>query len=266
MSATTLTLPAARTSTRTLRIFCNEVRFELLRALRTRAFTLTVIGFPVMFYVLFGLIVNHGEVTHGVSIAKYMLGGYAVFGLVGASLFGIGVGLANELAAGWLELKRASPMPPLAYLAAKCVSAMAFGVIIVTILCVLGVALGHVPLTLSEYVRMIAFTVVGALPFASLGLALATLVPANSAPGVANLLYLPMSFLSGLWIPVFLLPKWLQSAAPLLPTYHLAQLMLSIYGYQDKGSMASHWFGLLGFTCIALGVAILAFRRREQNA
>jgi len=157
-------------------------------------------------------------------------------------------------------------MPPLAYLAAKCVSAMAFGVIIVTILCVLGVALGHVPLTLSEYVRMIAFTVVGALPFASLGLALATLVPANSAPGVANLLYLPMSFLSGLWIPVFLLPKWLQSAAPLLPTYHLAQLMLSIYGYQDKGSMASHWFGLLGFTCIALGVAILAFRRREQNA
>ena len=46
-----------------------------------------------------------------VHIAKYMLGGYACFGLIGAALFGIGVGLAAELAAGWLELKRASPMP-----------------------------------------------------------------------------------------------------------------------------------------------------------
>jgi ABC-2 type transport system permease protein len=266
MSTAALTLPVTSTSTRTLRIFVQEVRFEFLRALRTRAFSLSVIGFPVMFYLLFGLIMNHGEVTHGVSIAKYMLGGYAVFGLVGASLFGIGVGLATELSAGWLELKRASPMPPLAYLAAKCVSAMAFGAIIVSILCVLGVTIGHVSLSLGEYGRMIGLTMVGAVPFASLGLVLALLVPANAAPGVANLLYLPMSFLSGLWIPVFLLPKWLQSAAPLLPTYHLAQLMLGIYGYQNKDSAASHWFGLLGFTCLMLGVAIVAFRRREQNA
>ena len=49
-----------------------------------------------------------------------MLGGYAVFGLVGAALFGIGVSTAADLSAGWLELKRASPMNPLAYLAAKC--------------------------------------------------------------------------------------------------------------------------------------------------
>jgi ABC-2 type transport system permease protein len=43
-----------------------------------------------------------------------MLAGYSVFGMVGASLFGIGVALSSELNAGWLELKRASPMPPVA--------------------------------------------------------------------------------------------------------------------------------------------------------
>jgi len=39
--------------------------------------------------------------------------------MVGAALFGIGVGLAADLGAGWLDLKRASPMPPLAYVLAK---------------------------------------------------------------------------------------------------------------------------------------------------
>jgi len=266
MSAATLPLPIASTGNRTLRIFLNEVRYEFLRALRTRAFSLSVIGFPVMFYTLFGLVLNHGEITHGVSIAKYMLGGYAVFALVGAALFGIGVGLSAELSAGWLELKRASPMPPLAYLAAKCVSAMGFSIIIVSILCALGITVGHVQLSLPEYGRMMALTIAGAVPFASLGLALALLVPANAAPGIANLIYLPMSFLSGLWVPVFLLPKALQAIAPVLPTYHLAQLMLAVYGYQNKDSALSHWLGLLGFTCVMLGVAIIAFRRREQNA
>lgn len=65
-----------------------------------------------------------------------MLAGYCCFGMIGAALFGIGVGLATERAAGWLELKRASPMPAAAYLLAKL--AMAFGVIIFGVLTGLG--------------------------------------------------------------------------------------------------------------------------------
>src|ERR1700761_2856231 len=153
MSTTALPLPtpAANNLTRTLRIFAREARFEFARLLRTRTFSLSVIGFPVMFYILFGLLMNRGESLGGLAVAKYMLGGYAVFGLVGAALFGIGVGMAADFSAGWLELKRASPMPPLAYLLAKCCTAMAFGAIIVSLLVALGIAFGHVHLTLDEY-------------------------------------------------------------------------------------------------------------------
>jgi ABC-2 type transport system permease protein len=268
MSTAAITLPTATSSSfaRTLRIFFNETHYEFLRLLRTRSFSLSIIGFPVMFYVLFGLLLNHGE-QEGVSISKYILGGYAVFGMVGAALFGIGVGLANEINAGWLELKRASPMPPAAYLLAKCVTAMAFGVIIVTILCGLGIASGHVSLSPLEYIRMIGYTIIGAMPFTALGLVLALLVPSNAVPGVVNLIYLPMSFLSGVLIPVFLLPHWLRALAPFTPTYHAAQMMLSVFGYQSKSaSIAGHWFALLGFTLLMLGIASWAFRRREQNS
>ncbi|RXH58729.1 ABC transporter permease [Granulicella sibirica] len=247
------------------RIFVKETKYEFLKLYRTRSFSAAMIGFPVMFYLLFGVANKHAY-NEGVHIAKYMLGGYSVFGLVGAALFGIGVGLASERAAGWLEVKRASPMPPAAYLFAKCASAVGFGLIIVSILVVIGLTLGGVSLTLSEFVRMMGLTAVGSVTFASMGLLLALVVPANAATGVVNLVYLPMSFMSGLWIPIHMLPKWLQSVAPVLPTYHLSQLMLHVFGYEDAASMTSHWAGLAGFTMVMLGASWVVFSRAQQNA
>jgi ABC-2 type transport system permease protein len=249
-----------------LKIFLREARYEFLRLTRTRSFSFSVIGFPVVFYIFFGLIMNRGLSIGNVSVAKYLLAGYGVFGVVGASLFGIGVGLASELAAGWLELKRASPMQPIAYLLAKCSSAMAFGVIIVSLLTILGITVGHVSITLPEFARMIGLTVVGVIPFACMGMALALLVPFSSAPGIANMIYLPMSFCGGLWLPITMLPKIMQQFAVLLPTYHLAQLMLGSFHYASAGTTASHWFGLLGFTLLMMGIAAIAFRRLEQNS
>jgi ABC-2 type transport system permease protein len=257
--------PASRTLAQTLRIFQKETKYEFLKLMRTRSFSLSTIGFPVMFYILFG-VANRHAFAGSMSIAKYMLAGYACFGLIGATLFGIGVRLASELAAGWLELKRASPMPASAYLFAKCASAVAFGLIIVTLLTIIGTAFGGVSLTPIEFIKMLGLTVVGSVSFASMGLLLALLVPANAAPGIVNLIYLPMSFLSGLWMPIRFMPHWLQGVAPILPTYHLSQLMLSVFGYEDSMSRATHWNALIGFSMLMLGLAWLIFHRREQSA
>jgi ABC-2 type transport system permease protein len=243
------------------------MRYEILRALRTRAFSLSAIGFPVMFYCLFGLVMNRNEtMSAGVSVAKYLLGGYAVFGALGAAIFGIGIGVAVDRSAGWLDLKRASPMPPLAYVLSKCVMAVAFSLMIVSVLSVLGIAFGHVSITLSEFLHIALFAAAGAVPFSCLGLAMAFLVPPNAAGGIANMIYLPMSFLSGLWVPIRFLPHALQAIAPALPTYHLAQLMYGALGAESRGSTSSHWLSLLGFTCLMLGVTWIAFRRQEENA
>jgi ABC-2 type transport system permease protein len=99
-----------------------------------------------------------------------------------------------------------------------------------------------------------------------MGLLLALLVPANAAPGIVNLIYLPMSFLSGLWMPIRFMPHWLQGFAPFLHTYHLSQLMLNIFGYGDSISRATHWNALIGFSLLMLGLAWLIFHRREQNS
>ena len=269
MATTALPLPYAAPGSlsRSLRLYLREIRFELVRSLRNRAFTLSVLGFPMLFYVLFGVVNKGNTMEGGANVAKYLLSSYEAFGIVGAALFGIGVGLALERTSGWLELKRASPMPPFAYLVARCVMAIVFSTVIVSLLCVVGIAFAGVHLTLPEYARMIATAVFGSIPFAGLGLLLATLLPANAAPGIANMIYLPMSYCSGLWVPFRYLPHWVQHLAPWLPTYHLAQLMLHTIGYAQPGdSAAQHVFALLGFTLLFLSVAALWFKRTDADA
>ena len=259
-------LPAPRSASRSAALYAKEIKYEFLKLWRTKAFSLSVIGFPVMFYFLFG-VSNKGVHEGGVAMAKYMLGSYCCFGMIGAALFAIGAGLSGEKAAGWLELKRASPMPPMAYLLAKCVTAQFFGVIIVAILMVIGVTLGGVHLGGREIAEVFGMAFVGTIPFAALGLLVALVAPANAATGFVNLIYLPMSFMGGLWVPLQYMPKWLQAIAPAMPTYHLNQLMLSVFGYQAQGSVASHhWAGLAGFTLLCLGVAWAMFHRAEQNS
>ncbi len=64
-----------------LNIYIKETKYEFLKLLRAKSFSLAVIGFPVMFYLIFGLANRHAQ-DGNVHIAKYMLGGYACFGLV----------------------------------------------------------------------------------------------------------------------------------------------------------------------------------------
>jgi len=136
----------------------------------------------------------------------------------------------------------------------------------VAILIALGTTMGGVKMSASDIAHLYAAALPGVLPFASMGLLIALLVPANAAPGVINLIYLPMSFASGIWMPITVLPHWLQKAAVVLPTYHYAQLVLNIFGYAQPGSMLVHWEALAGFTCLMLGAVWIVFTRGEAKA
>jgi ABC-2 type transport system permease protein len=243
------------------RVVVQETRYEFLKMLRAKAFSLSVIGFPVMFYLIFGI------TNHHIEYARYLLASYSCFGMFGSALFGLGAGVAMERAQGWLELKQASPMPRIVYLVAKTVTCAAIAMITVAILLALGLTIGGVVMTVFEVVKLIAVTLAGAVPFAAMGLLISFVLPPNAGPGMINIIYLPMSFASGLWMPIEMLPHWIQKIAPALPTFHYAQLALNIFGYAETGTrMLLHWEALIGFTCLLLGAAWLVFTRSEAKA
>ncbi len=252
-----------RSTGHTATIYLKEAKYEFLKNLRLRMYTASVLSFPIMFYVLFGLVLNSHEAIGGTSVPKYLIATYGTFGVMGASLFGTASGLASDRGLGWLQVKRASPMPPFAYFAAKVITSVIFSAIIVLALFSLGIALGGVRMPLADFANLLGTLAAGSLPFSAMGLALGYFTGPNSAPATINLIYLPMSFCSGLWVPFMFLPKFVRQIALVLPPFHLSQLALGVVGAGQHTSNATHWEVLAAFTMICLGVARIGFQRDQ---
>ncbi len=248
------------------RIYWKEAKYEFIKALRMPAYSLPTILFPVMFYILFGLSFLRNQPAGGVSMAAYLLGTYGAFGVIGAALFGFGVGVAVERGQGWMLLKRASPMPPTAYFTSKIFMSTLFGLTIVVLLFTLGYLFGDVRMAVQSWLSLLGVLVAGALPFCALGLAIGYFAGPTSAVAIVNLLYLPMAFASGLWIPVAVLPAFFKKLAPWLPPYHYSQLALKQIGADVGDSTAGHLLYLVVFTVVCLAVAYLGYRRDEGKS
>jgi ABC-2 type transport system permease protein len=252
-----------RSPSHTANIYLKEAKYEFLKYLRLRVYTASVISFPLMFYVLFGLVLNSKESIGSTHVPTYLIATYGTFGVMGASLFGTASGLASDRGLGWLQVKRASPMPPFAYFAAKVILSMIFSATVVLLLLALGVVFGGVRMPLAEIAKLFGTLVAGSLPFSAMGLAIGYFAGPNSAPAAINLIYLPLSFCSGLWVPYMFLPKFVRQIALALPPFHLSQLALGTVGAGLHQSAATHWEVLLGFTLICLGVARIGFQRDQ---
>jgi len=248
---TAIAFDAAPARQRAWRSYLLEARFEFLRVLRTPAFAAPTLLFPPLFYLLFGLLLNRSSDN----AAHYLFATYSVFGTMAPSLFGFGAGVAIERERGWLALKRVAPMPPGAYLLAKIAMAMLFALIIYVVLALMASTLGGVRLAPLQWLLLGAIALAGVLPFCALGLLIGSRAAAAAAPAFVNLVYLPMAFLSGLWMPLTMLPPVVGQVAPLWPAYHLAQLALATIGRGDGSALLPHVAALLAFTAICFAIA-----------
>lgn len=244
------------------RIYFLEAYYELVKTLRTPSFVLPSLLFPVMFYLFFGVLFSAPEASYS---SAYMLATYGTFGVIGPALFAFGAEIAVEKDKNMLALKQISPMPILAYFMAKVVTSGVFAFVIVLSLFTVAATMADVRLTKIQWLATLAVLLLGTLPFCALGLWLGLRLKAQSAPAVVNLIYLPMSFLSGLWVPLQIFPEFLQKMAFVLPPYHLAQLTLKVQGLDDGHHWLLHLTGLICITAVCAFFAVLAFRKQSND-
>jgi ABC-2 type transport system permease protein len=127
----------------------------------------------------------------------------------------------------------------------------------------MGALMGGVRMPFGTAAALLGVLVAGSVTFCAFGLALAFFVGPNSAAPVVNLIYLPMGFLSGLWIPIQFLPKGVQETALWLPPYHFSQLALKIIG-ASRGESAAFHVGIMAVaTVIFAAIAYIGYRRDE---
>ena len=104
---------------------------------------------------------------------------------------------------------------------------------------------------------------VGLFPFVTLGFFLGYVSGPTSATIIANLIFLPLSFASGLFIPLQMLPKFIQQAAPYLPSYNVAQLGWTALGAHTGRSAGTNLGYITIYTMIFLVMSIIVYRRDQ---
>jgi ABC-2 type transport system permease protein len=250
---TALALVPAMPLRRLVGAYLSDAKFESLRLFRTPAFSVPILAMPILFYTFFGVLLNGGHRPPG--MADMMFVGWTVYGVMGPGLFGFGILVAVERNQGLLTFKRALPMPTGSYLTSKLMMSYVFAVAVMLMLVIVGLTLGHVSMDLGRLATIAGVMSLGVFPACAIGLVIGAWAPASSAGAFANIIYLGMAFLSGLFFP---LSGFLATIRPIWPTYHLAQLARAAGGLPHDGSLWTHAVFLLALT---LGLTLLAARR-----
>lgn len=239
------------------RMLLQQSRAELLKLLRAPEFVAGAVLLPVVLYVLFGAREVGDTLPTGLALGPLMVAAFTAYGLLGIVLFTFGESLAVERGQGWLRLARATPLPAAVFLIGKLVAGVAIGLILVLIMVAVGTAVGaeidHI-----GWLRLGSISLAGALALAPVGFLIGFTVRPTAAGAVSLLLYVPLAFVSGMWVPSSELPEVVHAFAPYLPTYHFAQLAQTTV---TSGSPWEHVAWLAGTFAITGALAVVAYRR-----
>jgi len=162
---------------------------------------------------------------------------------------------------GSLERLLLAPVRLPALLAGKLLGGMIFGLTVTLVVLVISIAVfgaGGV-----NWVMLLLSLLLSAMAFSALGAFVSVAVrEVFEAQTLANFIRFPMMFLGGVFVPVALLPAWLQVVARFLPlTYSVEALRAALSG----GSWATAAFDLgilAAFSLVLFFLAVYSLARR----
>ena len=257
-----------------MRVLVAQVTAEVRANLRVPEFLVGAISVPVLLYTMFGSSQSGETLPDGTPVAAMMAASFAAYGIVSLAIFTFGVDVAQERGKGWLRTRRVTPLPTWVYFAAKIFMTVAYSVLILAGITVVATMFGGVSLSVVTWLRLWPVLLSGAIVFSTFGFAIAWLARPRAAAAIGNLVFLPLSFASGFFLPLSQLPSFMADAAPWLPTYHYGRVVwaqlappadvAAWIGTEAAGPMWPHVAWMVA-SFVVFGLLALAGYRRDRE-
>ncbi len=249
---------------RRLAMVAHQVRYDTVALVRNPTAQGFAFGMPIAFLVLFVAIFGNGTMHvdgHAVKGSTYYVAALTVFAIVDVAFMAMVIAMVDRRESGVLRRRRATPQPAWTVVAGTAITTIFTGAVSAGLLLVVGrIAYGATvaPAALPALVVAVA---VGVVVFCGLGFAVAGLIKSfDSAQPVATAAVLPLTFISGVFVPWFLIPHWLQHVSAVFPVRPLAVAILDPYlTHGGAGGWSAASYAVLA----AWGVAgvVVAVRR-----
>ncbi|MFF3910350.1 ABC transporter permease [Streptomyces sp. NPDC001848] len=249
---------------------------EIRQFFRQRDQVVFTFAFPVVFLFLFASIFHDDVGVKGVTASQLYVPAMMASGIMSTSFQSLGISIAVERDEKVLRRLRGTPMPPAAYFLGKIWLVLFTGVLETAILLLVGTTLYGVDLP-SDAGRWFDFGwifVLGLTACALLGIAISSVPKSGkSASSVVVLPFLLLQFISGVYISIAAIPRWMLDVGALFPLKWLCQGLRGVF-LPDSARVleqAGSWeFGrialVLGAWCVGgLALCLLTFRWKSRR-
>ena len=248
------------------RLFGRELRNQQRLFWRSYEAAFFTFALPILFLVLLGSVYGD-ERIEGIPGSTYLVAGLLGYGVVATAFAGLAITLVVRREAGVLKRVRGTPLPTAVYLAA----AIASTLVVIALQVVAQILVGRFLLDASWPAAPASFAaalLLGAVAFAALGLAVTTVVrSAEGSSAVVNAVYLPLTFISGVFFSVESLPGFLQALAQVSPLTYLLELLRHVFvAGEGLGGVATEVAVLLAWGLAGAVIALRWFRWEPREA
>lgn len=194
-----------------------QCKAEILRIFRNPYFVFWSLFMPILFYFLFTNVFNVGM---GDEWHAHFLMSVTCFSVMGSAIMTLGIRLVEERTKGWSMFMRLTPLSDGAYFFTKMVGQTMIHIFSIIIIFTVGSFINNVTLTISQWLLCGMWILLGSFPFLALGTLVGLMKKVDTASGVSNVIYMGLAILGGMWMPMEIMPKFIQSIAQWIPSFH----------------------------------------------
>lgn len=236
-----------------------HTRYQLLEQSRVPMAMVGNIAFPGLSYLFF--VVPQSALREDPVVSTAAAGQLALVSVLSVCLFSFGLGTAEERATPWDPYLRTLSAGVVPRLGAKVLTGLLFAAVGVGVIALLAALLTSAVATPTQALGGLLGLLLAGTPFLFLGIALGYLLSVKAALPVVQMLFLPMAFGGGLFLPPDVFPRWLDAFSLLLPSRGGRDLVVA--ALTSSPVPASAVICLAVWTVIAAALAAWAYRRDE---
>jgi ABC-2 type transport system permease protein len=238
----------------------SQIYFEQLGFWLNPVAAAFAVGFPLVFLVFLGVAEGDTPIAflgnmHEIS---YYAPSFVAFGVMTACFTLLAISLVNRRETGMLKRLRLSPLPSSMFLVAVLSSTL----IVSAVQTMLVIVTARVAFGVSPPDHVLAFLgvlLVGATSFTAMGVAFSSVIPnVEAAPGVTNLLFFVLAFVSGVWFPITN-ASLLGRVGSVFPVRRFVQATFATFNGSSHGGVATNLLVVAAWGGAGLAVALRRF-------
>jgi len=243
----------------TLTLAAVHTKYNLLETMRVPIAIIGSLVFPTLAFCLF--VLPQSTVTQTPEYATAAIASMIVFAFMSASLFSIGLDLAEQRSKPWWPYLRTLPGSAAARIIGLMAATLIISIVAMIPLLIVGGLFTTASVAMPDLLAAIGLVILTAVPSALLGIVIGTTAGPKAAIAITQVVMFLLAFGGGLFLPPLLFPHWLDVASSFLWVRQAREIVVGA----ALGTEIPPWaiLGILAWTAVLGILAVWLYKRDE---